>query len=359
MCQPEYADHPRNPLHCIVPPFILERLAESPNARVRARALQNMQIAAYMRGVRSMTTVLPASALRTASEIVGPAKVNREIYTQGGQDPPDSNLPGTLVRAEGQAKSSDPAVNEAYDYSGATWSFYWKIFGRNSLDNAGLKLISSVHVGTGYDNAFWSGTQMAYGDGDGVVFRRFTRAVDVVGHELTHGVVQYTSGLAYQGEAGALNEHFADVFGVMVAQFKKKQSVTKADWLVGKDILVPAATRRALRSLKAPGTAFQNDPDLGDDPQPDHYRKRYTGAQDHGGVHINSGIPNRAFYLAAIAAGGNAWKTVGPVWYQVMQNLLPTGQFSDFAGQIRAVGTSYANGKYSKILNNALRQVGL
>jgi Zn-dependent metalloprotease len=198
-----------------------------------------------------------------------------------------------------------------------------------------------------------------YGDGDGTVFSRFTASIDVVGHELTHGVVQHTSGLEYYGESGALNEHFADVFGTLVRQHRKKQAVKKADWLVGKEIMVPAPTRKALRSLAAPGTAYLNDPFLGDDPQPSHYAKRYTGTGDYGGVHINSGIPNHAFYLAATAAGGRAWQTVGPIWYQAMLNLLPTSDFADLANQLRTISQVHASGKYAKVVASALTKVGL
>ena len=115
------------------------------------------------------------------------------------------------------------------------------------------------------------------------------------------------------------------------------QTAKSADWLIGKEIMVPAPTRTALRSMKAPGTAYQNDPDLGDDPQPSHYSDRYRGTADNAGVHINSGIPNHAFYLAATAVGGKAWGAVGKVWYQVMLNLLPRSNFADCARQCRQV----------------------
>ena len=201
------------------------------------------------------------------------------------------------MRDEHDPASGDAAVDEAYNYAGSTWRFYNKVFGRNSLDDQGMTLVQSVHAGVGYDNAFWDGRQMVYGDGDGVIFTRFTKSVDVVGHELTHGVVSFTSGLEYYAESGALQRAFADVFGSLVKQYRRRQTAKSADWLIGKEILVPKPTRTALRSMKAPGTAYLNDPDLGDDPQPSHYRDRYRGSSDSGGVHINSGIPNHAFYL--------------------------------------------------------------
>ncbi|MFO1425453.1 MAG: M4 family metallopeptidase [Steroidobacteraceae bacterium] len=181
----------------------------------------------------------------------------------------------------------------------------------------------------------------------------------MVGHELTHGVVQYTSGLDYQGEAGALNEHFADAFGIMIRQHARQQTARASDWLIGRELIVPAATRRAIRSLREPGTAYRDDPFLGSDPQPAHYRDRYQGSGDNGGVHINSGIPNHAFYRAATAAGGNAWKTVGPIWYQVMQNLLPQSTFAQFARQLRGVAQVHAQGRYARAVDDALVAVGL
>ena len=117
---------------------------------------------------------------------------------------------------------------------------------------------------------------MAYGDGDGVIFIRFTRSLDVVGHELTHGVVSHTSNLEYRNESGALNEHFADVFGSLVKQWKKKQTAAKADWLIGPDIMGPGTQAKSLRTFKE-GKAYENDPNLGTDPQPKHLSGKYTG----------------------------------------------------------------------------------
>jgi Zn-dependent metalloprotease len=350
-----------NPIHCIVPPFILEKLAQSADRKVRERALANLQLGAQFRATRGIVSVLPSRVLRFGAT-QGPARLRREVYDQGNRNPPDRYLPGKLRRAEGGPAAHDPAVDEAYNYAGSTWQLYYKVFGRNSLDDQGMTLVQSVHAGTDYDNAFWDGRQMVYGDGDGVIFQRFTRSPDVVGHELTHGVVQYTSALDYQDEPGALNEHFADVFGSLVRQYRKRQSARSADWLIGKEILVAARTRQALRSMKAPGTAYQNDPYLGDDPQPAHYRDRYRGSGDNGGVHINSGIPNHAFYLAATDFGGYAWSAVGKVWYQVMLNLLPTSDFAECARQCRQVARAMApklGSRLTGVVDRAWKAVGL
>ena len=185
-----------------------------------------------------------------------------------------------------------------------------------------------MHFGTNYDNAFWDGTQMVFGDGDGVVFLPFTRSVDVIGHELAHGVTQYTSGLNYQGQSGALNESVSDVFGVLVKQRLLGQSADQADWLVGAELLAPGVNGVALRSMAAPGTAY-DDPRLGKDPQPAHLRDYVDTTDDNGGVHINSGIPNKAFHVVATTLGGNAWEVAGQVWVDTI-----TGDISadcDFA----------------------------
>jgi Zn-dependent metalloprotease len=167
---------------------------------------------------------------------------------------------------------------------------------------------------------------MAYGDGDDTIFIRFTRSLDVVGHELTHGVVSHTSNLEYRNESGALNEHFADVFGSLVKQWKKKQTAAKADWLIGPDIMGPGTQAKSLRTFKE-GKAYENDPNLGTDPQPKHLSGKYTGPSDSGGVHINSGIPNHAFFLVATALGGSAWVKAGDIWYRTMLALNPHSDF--------------------------------
>ena len=343
----------RNPLHCILPPYMLDHLMDHKDAAVRRIARDNMVAAAEMRAVRS---VLPSIRPMSMAALSSAGKY-REVYD--AQHHPTSVLPGKLVRSEGQPKTGDPAADEAYDYSGVTYDYYKKIHGRDSLDNHGLRLVSSVHVGVKFNNAFWNGAQMAYGDGDGTIFQRFTKSLDVVGHELTHGVVSNSADLIYQGESGALNEHYADVFGTMIKQQKARQTVLKADWLIGKDVITPAPTRKAIRSMAAPGTAYVNDPLLGSDPQPSHVKSMYRGSQDNGGVHINSGIPNHAFYLAATALNGKAWLTVGPVWYEVLTTrLVRTSQFADMAREtIDVAGKSNAATKNA--VKAAWKAVGL
>jgi Zn-dependent metalloprotease len=254
-------------------------------------------------------------------------KPNRSIHD--GQH--KATLPGPLARNETTGATNDKQVNEAFVGSGDVFNMYLKAFGRNSLDGNGLKMISTVHHRRNLNNAFWNGVQMAYGDGDGVLFKPLTGSLSVIGHELSHGVVQFSGGLIYQDQSGALNESLADVFGALTVQFKKKQEVHEADWLIGDDILGPDINGVALRSMKAPGRAY-SDAVLGQDPQPYHMDFYNNTSRDNGGVHINSGIPNHAFYLLSLNLGGNAWEKAGQIWYDAMQSINnPHATFFDWA----------------------------
>jgi len=225
------------------------------------------------------------------------------------------------------------AVNEAFDGLGDTFDFYCGVFSRDSIDGKGLPLNASVHFEQDFDNAFWDGQQMVFGDGDGVVFNRFTISVDVVGHELTHGVTESEAGLIYWGQAGALNESVSDVFGSLVKQFALDQSAEDADWLIGAGLLADGINGRALRSMSDPGTAY-DDPRLGGkDPQPNHMSGYVWTLADNGGVHTNSGIPNRAFYETAMRIGGPAWEGAGRIWFATLTDplLRRNTQFQGFA----------------------------
>ncbi|WP_308259084.1 M4 family metallopeptidase [Pseudonocardia sp. H11422] len=266
------------------------------------------------------------------------------------------------MRREGQGLTDDLAVDEAYDHFGTTWDFYFEVFARNSINNAGMSLDGVVHFGEGFDNAFWDGAQMVFGDGSGLRFTRLTRSLSVCAHELSHGVVQFDGPLIYQGESGALNEHIADALGAMVDQWSKKQSAEEADWLIGSEILAPGVTGKALRSMKAPGTAFDDDV-LGRDQQPAHMDDFVRTARDHGGVHINSGIPNKAFYEISIALGGFSWERAGRILYTTLGNpqLRPTSTFRQFARlNHRVAGQLYGPaGRESAAVEAGWKAVGI
>jgi Zn-dependent metalloprotease len=309
------------PVCCIIPPIILRNLAEKGDDEQRDLAFSGLQISASLRGKRE---AIGSFAFAAA---VSPGQKRRTIYdAQNGR-----LLPGKLVRGEGDPKSKDLMVNEAYDGSGKTYDFFMKVYGRNSIDDRGMRLDSTVHYGRKYMNAFWDGQQMVYGDGDGQIFERFTKSLDIIGHELTHGVTQYEADLIYEDEPGALNEHFSDVFGVLVKQYARKTRADKADWLIGKGIFAKGVKGVALRSMKAPGTAF-DDPLIGKDDQPAHMKDFVKTTEDNGGVHINSGIPNKAFYELAIRLGGFAWERAGRIWYVTLRDRLrPESVFQDCA----------------------------
>ena len=344
----------------IVPPVVLAQLAEEGEAEDRAAAVKTLAASATLRAQRALVQQL---GLRGAElkKVGHPAGEKRTIYDAKH----GSNLPGTKVRGEGDPASSDAAVNEAYDGADNTYDFYKGVFNRNSLDDEGLELVSSVHYGRGYDNAFWNGSQMVYGDGSGriIAVGSLTKDQSVISHEMTHGVVQFTAGLRYSKQSGALNESYADVFGSMVKQWVKKQTAAQADWLIGEGVLGSALLPGvALRSMKAPGTAFKydNQPatmadyhDLPDDNDPNN---------DNGGVHINSGIPNHAFYLAATALGGHSWEKAGPVWYDTLLNeLRPNSQFADCAqATVDSAKKLYkSDASVAKAVEDAWKKVGV
>jgi Zn-dependent metalloprotease len=244
-----------------------------------------------------------------------------------------------VVRREGQRPASDKAVNQAYDGLGATYNYYWSNFQRDSIDGQGLPLLGLVHYATNYDNAFWDNAgHMFFGDGDGRLLTETTAGIDVIGHELTHGVTQHEANLVYSGQSGALNESISDVFGIQVKQLALSQNVEQSDWLIGADIVGPEL-RPALRSMKEPGTANPHDdqpPDMG-------------GYVDGGDVHINSGIPNRAFYVVATTLGGNSWDAAGPIWYATLTDpqLSSSASFADF-GRLTVVQAQRRYGPTSK-----------
>lgn len=315
-------------MHCtLIPPYILQALARHEDPVVRDAAIATLGFDKTFAVNRLLGDRALRSKERTAVAVA--PKLERLIHDAHNEE----ELPGELVRSEGAAASTDVAVNEAYDGLGDTWTLYQDVFHRNSIDDAGLALSGTVHFSQQYDNAYWDGQQMVFGDGDGVLFDRFTISVDVIGHELTHGVTGATADLAYQNQSGALNESISDVFGSLVKKYRLGQSAADADWLIGEGLLAEDVHGVALRSMKAPGTAYDDERLGGKDPQPAHIRDYLRTTSDNGGVHTNSGIPNHAFYLAAAALGGNAWEEAGHVWYDVLTggSLPSTATFLQFA----------------------------
>jgi Zn-dependent metalloprotease len=336
----------------IVPPILLEQVIREGSADARASALETLAIDSSLRAQRIQTSLLGLAGPPVHHALGGTPQ--RTIFDAKSQQ--DENA-ATVLRREGQASVADQAANAAYDGLGDTYKFYWDVFQRDSIDGAGLPLDGEVHFGLQYNNALWNGARMLFGDGDGHIFTGFTKAIDVIGHELTHGVTESTLGLRYLGQAGALNESISDVFGSLVKQYTLGQTAAAADWLIGAGILGPALHGTALRSMKAPGTAFQ-----GDD-QPATMSGYVVTTKDHGGVHTNSGIPNHAFYLLATALGGHAWEKAGAIWYHTLgdSRVKPTATFRTFAqATVRAAGALYGpHSAEQQATTHAWQQVGV
>ena len=205
-----------------------------------------------------------------------------------------SRLPGSLATdsddlwdSPGQTSPGQPALVDAQFYANVTDDYYLIVHQFNWMTHYPQGMVSSAHLQRNYSNAYWNGTQMAYGDGDGTNFIEFSGDLDVVGHELTHGVTEATSNLIYQNESGALNEAFSDIMGTAI-----EYAYGSGNWTIGEDVTVGS---NGIRNMANPG----------EDGDPSYYADRYTGTGDNGGVHINSGIANHWFYLL-VNGGQNA-----------------------------------------------------
>jgi Zn-dependent metalloprotease len=298
---------------------MLRKLALHPSFsdHEREQLARSADAASFARGERTAGRFIALASIRHSDGVK-----ERKVYDAEGK----RRVPGKLVRSEGEGPvAGNDAANSAYDSTGTTYDFYREILKRNSIDAHGLSILSTVHSGKAPNNAFWDGNQMVFGDAmpGGPFIGSFAAALDVVAHELAHGVTQYSvpgGGLEYEDQSGALNESWSDVFGSVVLQWSLHQDVTQASWLIGASILNPKFGT-ALRSMKDPGKAWSGDDQPAD----------MDGYVEGGDVHTNSGIPNRAFYLAASAIGGNAWEKAGPIWYKALTSLTSRASFADAA----------------------------
>ncbi|MER5858282.1 M4 family metallopeptidase [Streptomyces sp. NPDC059688] len=312
------------PINCIIPPYILDKLLDSDDGEVRQAALDTLLVTARLRGERSVRASFAGAA--------APGDGRRTVFDC---EQAEILVNAVLARPEDGPESADPSVNQAFEALGLTRDFYKEVFQRNSIDGRGMRLDGYVHFGFQVNNAFWDGRQMLFGDGDGKEFSNLTGSLEVIAHELTHGVTDNTAEFEYHNQSGALNESMSDVFGSLVKQWSKKQTAEEADWLIGGDVWTPGIGGDALRSMKDPGQAY-NNPQFGKDPQPDRMSKFIhlpdTKRGDFGGVHYNSGIPNKAFYLTAVRIGGFAWEAAGSIWYESLKASSAEDGFEDFAG---------------------------
>lgn len=340
-----------------IPPFALENMARAGIDQAKSTILQsNITRKERAKWPEKMGSML-LKAVPT-KKAVSSCIVKRSIYDcQHSWDTPNQ---GPLLRKEEDGPCGDADADGVYDFMGNLLDYLSKKLNRISLDNNGMDLIGNVHYGEMYDNAFWDGTQIYFGDGDGVYFTSFAKSLDVIAHELGHGVVQHTANFEYHDQPGALNEHYADVFGTIVTQYAEKQTAKTADWLIGDEVMGPELYGEAIRCMSEPGTAYDNDI-LGKDPQPAHMKDFYTGTDDNGGVHINSGIMNKAFYLTAKEIGTDH---AALIWYTALQKLWSTANFNDAYKQIvtasRLLEKTNAIKKAStQRVRTAFKQVGL
>jgi bacillolysin len=266
--------------------------------------------------------------------------MNGVIETRTAQN--GSSLPGSYSVDSNNAWTaySQGADVDAHYYAGVVFDYYKNTHNRNSFDNNGSTIRSTVHYGYQYNNAFWNGVQMVYGDGDGSVFRPLSGALDVVAHEITHAVTDYTAGLEYRNQPGALNESMSDVFGYFVEP---------NDYLIGEDVYTPGVSGDALRSLSNPEAYGQ----------PAHMNNYVYTSEDNGGVHINSGIPNKAAYLTITSIGkAKAEK----IYYRALTvYLTSTSDFSDArAALLQSAADLYGYGSSTyNAVANAWNQVGV
>jgi len=277
------------------------------------------------------------------------------IQTFDGQN--RTRLPGSIwIDSDNNLIDSyDNAAVDAHKYAAITYDYYSNVFGRNSFDGRGATIKSTVHYGRNYNNAGWTGYQMLFGDGDGSLFRELSGSLDVMAHELTHAVTQYTADLIYYDESGAINEAMSDIFGTAVEFWANNDP----DWLLGEDIYTPNISGDALRSMEDPTAS-------GD---PDHYDDRYTGTSDNGGVHTNSGIINKAAYLISeggthygVTVNGIGMDKMTTIFYRALtQHLTQSSTFSQLrAALIQSATELYgSNGPETQAINDAFDSVGV
>lgn len=337
----------------IIPEEVLGRFANDRKLSAAERTLfkNSLALEPYWRQIRALNSELTSIA---ALSLAGPAAVPPAPTVTVNNCSHGTTLPGAPVANPGG--STDQTAKRAFVETTQVAKFYKTLFGRNSIGNQGMTLGSSIHYGVKYNNAFWNGSRMTYGDGDGNIFIDFTRGNDVICHELTHGVTQHSAQFAYVNQAGGLNESMSDVFGSMFRQWEANQDVTKADWLIGKDIMGPGALQRGLTCLRDMANPAASHCMA---PQPTNF-SQYSDGMD---PHYSSGFPNFAFYKAAMAIGGKSWEKTGQIWYRALTGYAPKPNMTmkEFANRTRSLAQSMYPGTPAIRLavDNAWKAVGL
>jgi Zn-dependent metalloprotease len=336
----------------IIPRDVLEKVASDPelSTEVRKHSEYTARISSQIRRLRDQAVSLTSVTSLTAA--VAPIAAAPAVTVYDCKH--SQTLPGVPVPNPGS--SADKTAGRTFKETTAVADFYKKVFNRNSIDNAGMTMMSSIHFGVNFNNAMWNGSQMLYGDGDNQIFIDFTNGNDVIGHELTHGVTQHTLQLVYSGDAGGLNESLSDCFGSMFRQWEANQDVTTADWLIGRDIMGPVSKGKGftcLRDMANPAAAHCLAP------QPTKYSQLTPGMDPH----YTSGPPNLAFHLASKKVGGHSWEKVGQIWYRAMTAFGPSPnlKMKPFADHTRQLATQMfpAAPTVAAAIDQAWKQVGL
>jgi Zn-dependent metalloprotease len=310
-----------------IPKKLVQHLADQSEGEHRQALLDQVSHTETVRSTRAQHTKEPPATAKGAS------KLHRRIFTAQGQ----TMLPGQQLRDEGQADSHDPQANQLYDNLGIVLKFFKDVLNRDSADGQGMRIDASVHYGYRFANAMWTGQQMIVGDGDGKHIAGLPASLGLIAHEFCHGVSQHliAGGLgvvlrpgqppSVEGEAGALNESFSDVFASMVKQWHRNQDADDphTDWLLGEDVIT-AGSGHAVRSLADPGNRELTWP------EDDQIRQwsQYTPGID---AHTASGIANHAFYVAATQVGGKSWENFAAVWLDAYGRLHSKSTFREAA----------------------------
>lgn len=247
------------------------------------------------------------------------------------------------IAVDEQINSAAPSKHESLEYANKIYDYFDVYHHIESYDDNNGPIDVHVNFGKNYNNAFWDGLKMVFGNGDGKYFNTFL-SQNIFSHELGHAITEYMvdgGGLKYQDQQGALNEHYSDVWAVCIDQKLKFQKPTQASWIIGEGLFTSRIPGKGLRTFKNE-KAYSNTV-IGSDPQPKHFKDfaklPNNEDGDYGGVHINSGIPNRAFYefciLAETEVGDEkinySWRAPADIWFQTYKRLNPNSQFKEFA----------------------------
>lgn len=337
-----------------IPKYLLEELAEKGDQESKETLAGMLELSKKDEQVKKKNTEA-ANNLAEANNTATPKRLVYDSQNTG-------ELQHTMVRKEGDPPNRDQVVNLSYDFCGKTLEYFKLKLNRNSIDGNGMDVISNVHYKKDFNNAVWLPLQkqLALGDGDGKKFINLGRSIDVVAHEMAHGVTQHVNPLNYLRQSGALNEHFSDVFGTAVQQYVKGQTAQTADWLIGDEIVGSEFRGKALRSMKEPGTAYFGDRQVA------HFSKYMDIplSDDGGGVHYFSGIPNKAFYLAAMQLGTDP---AAFLWYTALQDRATIHRDAKFVDLLKAlliaaeklIGQGKLSPSAIPMVTNAFNEVGI